>query len=166
MTLIQVFYILLVTGVLLLSLEIFVPGGILGTIGGLMLISTIFMSLFIFDKYGVLIAFLIMVFSVAMLVAWIAILPKTPLGKRITLNHTLVSAKSNSDRTSLVGREGITVSELRPSGFAKIDGKKYDVLSDGGLISVDKEIVVTNVSGIRIIVQEKPEAGGASGDKY
>lgn len=155
MTLMQVFYILLGTGVLLLSLEIFVPGGILGTIGGLMLISTIFMSLFIFETYGVLIAFLIMIFAVAVLVAWINIFPNTYLGKRITLNDTLKSAKSSLDRTALVGLEGVTLSELRPSGFAKIDGKKYDVISSGNLIDEGKDIVVTNVSGVRVIVQER-----------
>lgn len=155
MTVMQLFYVLLGTGVLLLSLEIFVPGGILGTIGGLMLVSTIFMSLFIFETYGVLIAFLIMIFAVAVLIAWINIFPNTYLGKRITLSDTLESAKSSSDHTALVGMEGVTLSELRPSGFAKIDGKKYDVISSGNLIDEGKEIVVTNVEGIRTIVQEK-----------
>jgi len=155
MELIQVFYVLLGTGVLLLSLEIFVPGGVLGIIGGLMIMSTIFMSLFIFEKYGVLIAFLILIFAVAVLVLWISIFPKTYLGKRVSLSDTLKTAKSNDDRKDLIGAEGVVVSELRPSGFAKINGKKLDVVSSGGLIEEGKDIVVTNVEGFRIVVKEK-----------
>ena len=155
MELIQVFYVLLGTGVLLLSLEIFVPGGVLGIIGGLMIMSTIFMSLFIFEKYGVLIAFLILIFAVAVLILWISIFPKTYLGKRVSLSDTLKTAKSNDDRKDLIGAEGVVVSELRPSGFAKINGKKLDVVSSGGLIEEGKDIVVTNVEGFRIVVKEK-----------
>jgi len=155
MTLIQIFYVLLGTGVLLLSLEIFVPGGVLGIIGGLMIMTTIFMSLFIFEKYGVLIAFLIIIFAVAVLILWINIFPKTYLGKRISLSNTLKTAKSNDDRKDLIGAEGVVISELRPSGFAKINGKKLDVVSSGDLIEEGKEIVVTNVEGFRIVVKEK-----------
>ena len=151
----QIFYVLLGTGVLLLSLEIFVPGGVLGIIGGLMIMSTIFMSLFIFEKYGVLIAFLILIFAVAVLILWISIFPKTYLGKRVSLSDTLKTAKSNDDRKDLIGAEGVVVSELRPSGFAKINGKKLDVVSSGGLIEEGKDIVVTNVEGFRIVVKEK-----------
>jgi len=155
MELIQIFYALLGTGILLLSLEIFVPGGILGTIGGLMIMSTIFMSLFIFEKYGVLIAFLILVFAVGILMLWISIFPKTYLGKRVSLNDTLKTAKSNDDRKDLIGAEGVALSDLRPSGFAKINGKKLDVVTSGDLIEDGKEIVVTNVEGFRIVVKEK-----------
>ncbi len=155
MTLMQVFYVLLGTGILLLSLEIFVPGGILGTIGGLMIMSTIFMSLFIFEKYGVLIAFLILISAVAVLILWISILPKTYLGRKVFLKDTLKTAKSNDDRNDLIGAEGIALSDLRPSGFAKINGEKIDVMSSSGLIEKGREVVVINVVGFRIVVKEK-----------
>jgi membrane-bound serine protease (ClpP class) len=155
MTLMQVFYVLLGTGILMLSLEIFVPGGILGTIGGLMIMSTIFMSLFIFEKHGVLIAFFILISAVAVLILWISILPKTYLGKRIFLNDTLKTAKSNDDRNDLIGAEGVALSDLRPSGFAKINDQKIDVISSGGLIEKGREVVVINVVGFRVIVKEK-----------
>ena len=34
----------------------------------------------------------------------------------------------------LLGEVGITLSELRPSGFIEIDGNKYDALSDNDLL--------------------------------
>jgi membrane-bound serine protease (ClpP class) len=155
MELIQIFYVLLGTGILLLSLEIFVPGGVLGAIGGVMIVSTIFMSLFAFEKYGVLIAFLIFILAVAVLILWISVFPKTYLGKRVSLSDTLKTAKSNDDNKDLIGAEGVTLSELRPSGFAKINGKKLDVVTSGNLIEEGKDIIVTNVEGFRIIVKEK-----------
>lgn len=154
MTDMQLFYILLGGGIVLLSAEIFIPGGILGAIGTLMLMTAIFLSLFVFEIYGVLIAFLILVSTITVFIVWLNIFPKTPIGRRVSLNKSLKTAKSRNDSSDLIGKRGVVVSELRPSGFVRIDGKKYDVLSAGDLIEKGKEVEVINVSGMRIVVKE------------
>ena len=60
---------------------------------------------------------------------------------------------SSKDMEYLLGEVGITLSELRPSGFIEIDGNKYDALSDGDFISRNTNIKVVKVEGSKIFVR-------------
>jgi membrane-bound serine protease (ClpP class) len=53
----------------------------------------------------------------------------------------------------LIGSEGKTITDLRPSGTASINGKRYDVVSNGEYINKDTVIIVTAVNGNRIVVK-------------
>ena len=55
----------------------------------------------------------------------------------------------------LVGKDGITVTNLRPSGKALIAGEKLDVVSRGEYIEKNSEISVHAVSGNQIVVVKK-----------
>ncbi len=52
-----------------------------------------------------------------------------------------------------MGKQGLTVTDLRPSGIAKIDGMRMDVLSNEGFIKKGEKIKVINTSGNRIMVE-------------
>jgi len=54
------------------------------------------------------------------------------------------------------GQKGITVSQLRPAGKASFGGQKFDVVSRGELIEVNREIIVVLIEGNRIVVRESP----------
>ena len=41
---------------------------------------------------------------------------------------------SSRDRKDLVGKKGMTLTPLRPAGWVQVDGEKYDVVSEGGMI--------------------------------
>lgn len=60
---------------------------------------------------------------------------------------------SSSIRTDLLGKEGISVSELRPSGIIKINEDRLDALSNGGFIPKNTKIKVVKVEGSKIIVR-------------
>ncbi len=53
----------------------------------------------------------------------------------------------------LLGSEGKATTDLRPSGTASINGKRYDVVSNGEYISKGTVIIVTAVNGNRIVVK-------------
>lgn len=55
---------------------------------------------------------------------------------------------------SLVGRQGIAMTVLRPAGKAQIGEEFIDVVSDGPFISSGRKIEVLAVSGNRIVVRE------------
>lgn len=61
-----------------------------------------------------------------------------------------ISRPSYSD---LVGKRGESFTDLRPSGTALIEGKRYDVVTDGEFIDKGKLIEVTQVTGLRIVVK-------------
>ena len=54
----------------------------------------------------------------------------------------------------LIGSTGTTCSDLHPSGFAIIEGRRVDVISQGEVISKDAQIRVVDVEGNRVIVEE------------
>ena len=52
-----------------------------------------------------------------------------------------------------IGRTGIALTLLRPSGKAKIDGEVYDVVSQGEYLPKGTSIKVLQIKGTRIVVQ-------------
>lgn len=60
---------------------------------------------------------------------------------------------STPSKDEYLGKEGITVSELRPTGIIEIDGKRLDALSDGSFIPKNTPIKVVRVEGSKIFVR-------------
>ena len=152
---VQLFLIFLATGLTLLGAEIFVPGGILGTIGGFSLVGAIITGFKAFPGYGTYIAVGIIVLAGVAIAAWIKFFPKTPLGRKMTVSNDLASAKgTESGLNDLIGKEGEAVSELRPAGFAMIDNRRVDVLTQGEMISRGERIQVIDIEANRVIVSK------------
>jgi membrane-bound ClpP family serine protease len=53
----------------------------------------------------------------------------------------------------LVGQSGVAVTQLTPSGKARIDDQMLDVLSEGDVIPRGAKIVVVATQGNRIVVR-------------
>jgi membrane-bound serine protease (ClpP class) len=54
----------------------------------------------------------------------------------------------------LIGKAGVAVTSLRPSGQIEVDGERYDAIADGGFISRDETVRVTEVSGNILVVRK------------
>ena len=52
----------------------------------------------------------------------------------------------------LVGQRGVAITNLAPSGKARIDGQLMDVITEGRLIEKDQQIEVIEVAGNRVVV--------------
>lgn len=155
------------TGILLLVVEIFVtPGfGVTGAFGIVALLSGLTLSLFGAGATGefILRATGRVVFSLLLAIlgsfALLRFLPRLPFGKRLILQTELSSdaegsSAPESDKEWL-GKSGTALSPLRPAGTAEIDGERVDVVSDGDFIEPGSPIVVTRVSGNRIVVRRQ-----------
>ena len=76
------------------------------------------------------------------------------------LRPELVGEKSGSINPvlerdqNLVGKQGTSMTVLRPSGKAQIGEEYVDVVSEGPFIPVGRSIEVIAVSGNRVIVRE------------
>lgn len=55
---------------------------------------------------------------------------------------------------NLVGKEGVSVTELKTAGHVLIEQKRYQALSEGGFITKDASIVVIGGRGAYLIVKE------------
>jgi len=153
---VQLFVVLLLAGLTLVGAEIFVPGGILGAIGGIALVLSIIVAFNAFGPVlGSYIAFAIIVLVGVAIVLWIRFFPKTAIGRKMTVSRDLASSKATDEElTDLEGKSGRSVSDLRPSGFATIEGKRVDVISRGEMIASGVDLVVIEVEGNRVVVKE------------
>jgi membrane-bound serine protease (ClpP class) len=62
-------------------------------------------------------------------------------------------ASGLGDYASLVGKIGVTVTTLRPSGRVEIDGEVYPVEADGSFVEPGRGVKVTRVRGNAITVR-------------
>jgi membrane-bound serine protease (ClpP class) len=59
---------------------------------------------------------------------------------------------SVSGQRELIGKEGIALSFLRPSGIAEIDGKRVTVITEGEFIEKDVRIRVCELKDNQLVV--------------
>lgn len=60
---------------------------------------------------------------------------------------------SSEEKEEYLGREGVAITELRPTGVIEIDGQRLDALSEGTFIPKDTKVKVIKVEGSKIIVR-------------
>jgi len=154
----EIYIACLVLGFILLGAEIYVPGGILGVLGGLALLGAIVVG-FKVEQFGtqggVISAFIILITVIAGLFFWIKYFPDTPVGRMLSLadNESDFKADDSGNR-GLLGCEGIAVNNLRPSGIATIDERRIDVIADGSWIEKGARVKVIDLSGNRVVVRK------------
>ncbi|MBN1557715.1 MAG: hypothetical protein JW951_06175 [Lentisphaerae bacterium] len=157
---VQLFIILLASGLFLLGAEIFVPGGVLGVIGGAAILAAVITGFSAFGPAaGGYIAFAVLILMAAAIVVWIRVFPASPFGRRMSVRSDLKTSKGTQDGLAgLLGKTGQTLSALRPGGFALLDGRRVDVVTEGGMIDKGEAVVVARVEGNRVVVRRSPAA--------
>jgi len=60
-----------------------------------------------------------------------------------------------AEDAALLGRSGTTVTHLRPSGIADIEGVRISVTTDGEYVESGREVRVIQVEGPRVVVAEQ-----------
>lgn len=152
----QLFFIFVLAGALLMGAEIFVPGGVLGVIGAIALMGAVAVGFVAFGpQKGVLAALGILVFLGISIVFWMQWVPRTKLGKTLTLSTDVAGYKSaTQSMKDLLGREGEALTPLGPSGLVKIDGKRYDAVAQGKWVDAGARIKVVQVTGNHLTIRE------------
>lgn len=146
--------VLFVVGFLLIAAEVFVPGLIVGTLGFLCLAASVG---FVFYHYGALAgsvaALVVGTLSITGLIVWLNIFPRTFIGRRIVLSRQQESVAPRE--AGLVGETGVALTALRPSGTARIAGKRIDVTAIGDFLEEGASIAVVAADGLRVAVRRK-----------
>lgn len=146
---------LILLGFVFLALELFViPGfGLMGILGLLCLGAASYLS---YTKLNPLVGVIISVFSIVVIILLIRIFPKTTFWKKMQLEKTAAGYSATREGLeSLAGKEGVTLTPLRPVGTAIIEDKRVDVVTEMGMVDKDKKIVVVKVEGNRVVVKER-----------
>lgn len=149
--------VLLVLGIILIILEFFVTGGILGLIGVGAVLGALFMSGYDLGHMTLSVAVALVVAVVSAVILYKAIGMERGIFRHIVLRDrtsTELGYVSSVNRLELIGLVGITVTPLRPSGTAVFDHERIDVVSEGSFIDLDKKVKVVKVEGMRVVVRE------------
>jgi membrane-bound serine protease (ClpP class) len=157
--------VLFVAGLFIIVVEVLVPsGGLLGLAAMVCLVGSLFCA---YKTSGLAVAVLAGIEGICVpLVIYLGfkILPRTSLGRRLILKppgaegsdaETAQRAVASSgDRfDELLGREGVVVTALRPSGSVDFDGRRVSVVSDGEAISDGTRVRVIHIEGNRVVVE-------------
>ncbi len=148
----------LVVGLVLMIIEMFTPGlGVPGALGGAALIAAIVLRADSLANALITLAIILVLLSIAAFVIFRS-LNKGALAKSPIVLNDAINAESSSlsedGMRDLIGREGVCLNTLRPSGNANFDGTKLDVVSSGEFIQRGRRVRIIGVEGIRIMVEE------------
>ncbi|MFX3674427.1 MAG: nodulation protein NfeD [Paenisporosarcina sp.] len=140
--------------------EFFLPGGIAGIIGLALIIGSLLLAGGNVVNMGIsiFIALIVAILGMVIIVKF--------FGKKMNLFHKMILMDatdtehgyvSNVNRVELIGKYGISMTPLRPSGTIMLEGERIDSVTEGGYVDAGKSVKVIKVEGSRIVVREAGE---------
>lgn len=148
---------LFIGGLALIGLEMFVPGGIVGTVG----IITVVYAIIYVNKSTYYIAFILVVSLIFAVILYYVnrnvLHKKLMFLDRLVLNDSISTKDgyvASESRVELVGKKLKAYTDLRPAGVAILGNEKLDVVTDGDFIEKGNEIEIVCVEGMRIVVKK------------
>lgn len=135
--------ILLGFGLLFIFLEFYLPGAILGAIGGIL----VAVSVVVFAMEAPPVATVLYFFSVAILLFLLIRytlrkIPRTKPEYSIYSNSDQEGYRASKFDRSAIGKIGVVVADLKPGGYIVIDGKKHQAISQSGYIARGEQVLV------------------------
>ncbi len=151
--------VLQLVGVAIVIAEIIIPsGGIISILAALVFGYSLYVAFTQFSPgTGMLFVLADMVIIPVLVYVGLRMIARSP----VTLNTTLSKAKGVVSQApgieGYIGKSGRSKTDLRPAGFAVIEGKRVDVVTRGEYIPRETPVVVHGVTGNQIIVRKHGE---------
>ena len=137
--------------------EVFVPGAVLGILGGILMAVGCGIAFYEYGLDGGAIATVVALTLVGLtLYIEFFVLPRTRLGQKLFL-HTAVGAKSQPPPArpdEVVGQSGEALTTLAPGGMVLVGGRKYEAASVSGLLPKGAPVKVTGLDDFRLLVSK------------
>ncbi|WP_347862723.1 nodulation protein NfeD [Salimicrobium sp. PL1-032A] len=148
---------LLVIGVGLIVAEFFLPGGIAGAAGAVAIVASLLMSGqdVGYMAFSIGIALLVTIVASVLLFKFVGF--QNGFFKKIILSDATNTSQgyvSSESRLDLIGKEGKSVTPLRPSGSGLFGEEKLDIVTEGSFIQPEEPVKVVKVEGSRIVVRK------------
>ena len=137
---------LIIVGVLLIIAEVYlIPGlNVIGVLGALMMLAAVTMA---FLQAGALGGFMAMGGASVLTGGAFWWLWRSGAWNRFILSSSLkpddkLVARESEQRARYLGKKGVAVTPLRPTGVAEIEGERIEVVTEGDFISAGSNIKV------------------------
>ena len=146
--------VLVALGFISIVLEFFVPGMVLGAIGGFFMLCAVVAGFIDKDpSTGILTLGVAVVSTVTAILLGVRILPESPVTLKNTQGADEGFVAGPGGLPPLLGKRGRSLTVLKPGGFAQIEGRKVGVFAEGDLIAPETDIEVLRVEGNRVVVR-------------
>lgn len=154
---------LLLLAAVLLVIEFFVPsGGVLGLTAAASAIAGVVCMFMVSPMWGGIGTLILLIAGPSAMYFGLKFWPHTPVGRRIIgapseaeqEARAQAEAKERARLASLMGREGLVLTDLRPVGTVEVDGQRYDALSEMGFVRAGARVKVIGVDVVQLKVRE------------
>lgn len=150
---------IIITGLILLAfillfMELFVPGGLLGLLAVCCILGAGYTG-YVHYGVGIGVGITLTASLLAVVMFFVAIRLLKAGGSHISV-QSVVSGHSvdRPESVDLVGKHGEALTSLVPGGRVRVEGKPYEATSLSGLLRKGAEIEVVRVEDFRIIVKK------------
>lgn len=149
-------FILLAVGLLLIFIEFYLPGAVMGITGAILLLASIF---FFASQFNSPILTLLYIIGAGISVGFLI---KFTL-RRIVKAKPEYSIYSNKDQKDYVassydktaiGKKGVVLADLKPGGYILIESKQHQAISLTGYLTKGTEVVVVSGDGESLLVKK------------
>ncbi len=146
-----------IAGVAVIFAEILIPSaGILAIIALGLLGYSLF---YIFSSLSMTVGIVFLIADAIIipiaLIFGVKLLAKSPLTLKSDLSSEDGVTSQDKSLDDYLGKSGVAESDLRPSGVARIDGKRLDVVTRGEYIEKETEITILSVTANQLVVCKK-----------
>lgn len=157
---------LLVAGFVLVGIEMVLPGfSVPGVSGIICLVAGVFvLADSVMEAAFITIAVLALLGILLAVILWL--LSKGKLRTPIILEDEQKKTEgylSSSDLQYLLGKQGVSATDLRPAGVGKFEDVNFDVISEGNYISRGEQIEIIKVEGSKLVVRQRNKGGENNG---
>ncbi len=142
-------------GLILVLLEVFFPSfGVLSISAAAAFLACLVFA-FQADPFAGITFLIVILVAIPLLLRFaFRLLPDTSIGRRLVLaNPTERPDPAPPEAGPLLGREALTLTELRPAGVIEVDGARIDVLTDGAWLERNTRVRVVREEGNRVFVE-------------
>ena len=147
-------------GILMIAMEVILPGGLLGILGavaiGISLVFTFTSSdlASIGTQGRLILGGGIIGASAILLLLWLRYFTRAGFVKKHLLSSEIDGTQTYDRYQDLLDKVGKAETDLRPAGKAEFSGGTLDVVADGEFIAKGSKVRIIEEDGMRIVVRE------------
>lgn len=156
---------LLVLGLVLISVEFFIPGGIVGVVGALLMLGAVVLS---YHEYGIMAAGWVLIGAVVGGGLWAYVMfsfvAKTRYGRKVLLSsassgRALYGSASDCEEEEaqaqkLIGASAVAITPMYPTGRIEVDGTIYEATSQSGLLERGAKVEIVGRTSFGFVVKK------------
>lgn len=144
---------LAITGLLLIFLEFFLPGAIMAIGGSLLLLASLLVYYMTYPMDSFFLLYFLGLIGAVYLVIRLGISQVRSSKKTMYLDTDQEGYQACLYPKELVGKTGVALNDLRPSGHIRIEERTFQALAKTGFIEKGTYIQVVGGQGSHLIVQ-------------